>query len=127
VPPLVGLTEGQARNLLADNGLDIETEYRELEPGDPADGTVLEQNIPSNQEVDRGTIISVVIGQALVAETTTTTTTTTSTTTTVPETTTTTSPPTTRAPSGAVTARQESPETSKNVSISSVLAPIRMS
>jgi beta-lactam-binding protein with PASTA domain/predicted Ser/Thr protein kinase len=91
VPPLVGLTEGQARNLLGDAGLGIEPQYRVLDPGDPADGTVLEQSIPPNQEVDKGTVISVVIGQARVAETTTTTSTTTTTTTT------TTLPPTTTA------------------------------
>ena len=100
VPPLVGLTEGQARNLLADSGLGIDTQYRELPPGDPADGTVLEQSVPPDQEVDKGTVISVVIGQARVAETTTTTVppTTTTTTTTVPETTTTVAATTTVAP-----------------------------
>ena len=34
VPPLVGLTEGQARNLLDDRGFGIEVTYRELPPGD---------------------------------------------------------------------------------------------
>ncbi len=103
VPPLVGLSEGQARNLLADDGLGIEPQYRELEPGDPNDGTVLEQSIPPNQEVDKGTVVGVVIGQARVAETTTTTstTTTTTTTTTVPPTTTTTAPATTTSSTAA--------------------------
>jgi serine/threonine-protein kinase len=75
VPPLVGLTEGQARNLLDEAGLGIDVGYEELEPGDPRDGTVLEQSVPSNEDVDKGTQISVVVGQAIVAETTTTTTT----------------------------------------------------
>ena len=87
MPPLVGLTEGQARNLLDEAGLGIDVSYQVLEPGDPRDGTVLEQSIPSDQDVDKGTPIIVVVGQALVAETTTTTTSTT--TTTVPPTTTT--------------------------------------
>ena len=93
VPPLVGLTEGQARNLLDEAGLGVDVSYQELEPGDPRDGTVLEQSIPSDQDVDKGTVIIIVVGQAVVAETTTTSTSTT--TTTVPPTTTTTSTTTT--------------------------------
>ena len=80
VPPLVGLTEGQSRNLLDDRGFGIEVTYRELPPGDPRDGTVLEQSIPTSQMVDKGTVVVVVVGQARVAETTTTTSTTTTTT-----------------------------------------------
>jgi serine/threonine-protein kinase len=93
VPPLVGLTEGQARNLLDEAGLGADVSYQVLEPGDPRDGTVLEQSIPSDQVVDKGTIIIIIVGQAVVAETTTSTTSTT--TTTVPPTTTTTSTTTT--------------------------------
>jgi serine/threonine-protein kinase len=95
VPPLVGLTEGQARNLLDEAGLGADVSYQVLEPGDPRDGTVLEQSIPSDQVVDKGTTIIIIVGQAVVAETTTTSTTTTTTTTTVPPTTTTTSTTTT--------------------------------
>ena len=87
MPALVGLTEGQARNLLDESGLGIDVGYQILEPGDPRDGTVIEQSVASGQEVDKGTRISIVVGQAVVAATTTTTTTTT---TTVPPTTTTT-------------------------------------
>jgi serine/threonine-protein kinase len=94
VPPLVGLTEGQARNLLDDRGFGIEVTYRELPPGDPADGTVLEQSIATSQLVDKGTVVTVVVGQARVAETTTTTSTTTTTTTTIPPTVPPTAPPT---------------------------------
>lgn len=93
VPPLVGLTEGQARNSLDEVGLGIEVTYRELEPGSPADGTVLEQSVRSGEEVDLAMVISVVVGQAQVAPTTTTTTTTVPTTV-VPDTTV---PPTTAA------------------------------
>ena len=88
VPPLVGLTEGQARNSLDEEGLGVDVSYKELAPGAAEDGTVLEQSIPPTQEVDKGTTISIVVGQARVAETTTTTSTTTTTTTTVPPTTT---------------------------------------
>jgi serine/threonine-protein kinase len=94
VPPLVGLTEGQARNKLDELGLGVNATFRELPPGDPRDGTVLEQSIKAAAIVDVGTVIDIVIGQATVAATTTSTTTTT-TTTTVPATT---APPPTTAP-----------------------------
>jgi beta-lactam-binding protein with PASTA domain/predicted Ser/Thr protein kinase len=101
VPPLVGLTEGQARNSLDEQGLAVEVSYQELAPGAPEDGTVLEQSIPPTEEVDKGTTVSIVVGQARVAETTTTTTTTT---TTIPPTTTTAPPAaTTTAPPAATT------------------------
>lgn len=105
VPPLVGLTEGQARNSLDEEGLGVDVSYQELAPGAAEDGTVLEQSIPPTQEVDKGTTISIVVGQARVAETTTTTSTTTTTTTTVPPTTTTstTSPATTTTAAGTTT------------------------
>jgi eukaryotic-like serine/threonine-protein kinase len=83
VPILVGLTEGQARNLLADRGFAVgQVNYRDLQPGDPSDGTVLEQSIPTGQLVEKGTTIDLVVGRATVAITTTSTTTTTTTTTT---------------------------------------------
>ena len=98
VPPLVGLTEGQARNLLDDRSFGVDVSYRELPPGDSRDGTVLEQSIPTSQMVDKGTVVVVVVGQARVAETTTTTsTTTTTTTTTLPPPT---NPPTTPPATG---------------------------
>jgi eukaryotic-like serine/threonine-protein kinase len=77
VPPLVGQTEAEARNQLDGLGLQMDRSYQELEPGDARDGTVLSQNIAPGAEVNRGTSIAVIVGQARVAETTTTTTTTT--------------------------------------------------
>ena len=112
VPPLVGLTEGQARNLLDERGLEVDVQYRELAPGDPADGTVLEQDVSSTQDVNKGTLISVVVGQATVAETTTTSTTTTSTTsTTIPK-----PAPTTSAPTTTTTTTTTSPTTTTTTS-----------
>ena len=55
VPALVGLTEGQARNLLDEAGLGIDVGYQVLDPGDPRDGTVTEQSVASGQDVDKGT------------------------------------------------------------------------
>jgi eukaryotic-like serine/threonine-protein kinase len=96
VPPLIGLTEGQARNKLDDLGFgQPEVSYQELAPGDARDGTVLEQSIPTAQLADKGTVLQLVVGQSRVAETTTTTSTTTTTTTTLPPATT---PPTTAPP-----------------------------
>ena len=86
VPPLVGSTEGQALNTLAQERLVADVRYRELTPGDARDGTVIEQSIPGGQLVDVGTTVSIVVGQALAPETTTTTSSTTTTTTTVPTT-----------------------------------------
>ena len=96
VPTLVGVEEGTARNLLDDLGFKVEVQFKELPPGDPKDGTVLEQSIPTGQLVDKGTTITIVVGQATVAQTTTTSTTTTTTSTTT--TTTTVAPPPTVAP-----------------------------
>lgn len=87
VPPLVGQTEAEARNQLDDLGLGFDSSYQELEPGDPRDGTVLSQNIAPGTEVDKGTSVAVIIGQARVAATTTTTSSTTTTTTVAPTTT----------------------------------------
>ncbi len=98
VPTLVGVDEGTARNLLDELGFKVSVQFKELPPGDPKDGTVLEQSIATGQLVDKGTTITIVVGQARVAETTTTTTTTT---TTLPATTTlapATTPPPTAAP-----------------------------
>ncbi len=83
VPPLVGLTEGQAFNLLTERGFKLDVTYKELAPGDARDGTVLEQSIAPSTLTDKGTVIAVVVGQARVAQTTTTTSTTTTTTTTL--------------------------------------------
>ena len=55
---------------------------------------LLEQSIATSQLVDKGTVVTVVVGQARVAETTTTTSTTTTTTTTIPPTVPPTAPPT---------------------------------
>jgi serine/threonine-protein kinase len=103
VPPLVGLSEGQARNLLSEAGLGVGgPTYKELAPGDSRDGTVLEQSVRQGTEVDKGTSISIVVGQAVIAQTTTSTTTTT-TTTTIPPTTTTKPTTTTTKPATTTT------------------------
>lgn len=68
VPPLIGLTEGQARTVLAEQGFGVDVTYRELAPGDPADGTVIEQSLAAGAEARLGTSISVLVGLARSAE-----------------------------------------------------------
>ncbi|MGH9134338.1 MAG: Stk1 family PASTA domain-containing Ser/Thr kinase [Ilumatobacteraceae bacterium] len=97
VPPVVGITEAQARNNLASNDLQATVEYRDLEPGDPNDGLVISQSVAAGTAVDRGTAVALVVGRATAPVTTTSTTTTT--TTTLPPTTT--APPTTVAATAA--------------------------
>jgi beta-lactam-binding protein with PASTA domain/predicted Ser/Thr protein kinase len=89
VPPLRGVTEGQARNQLAAQELGVNVTYQELSPGDPNDGRVISQDVPGGSQVDRGTVVNLVVGRATAPATTTSTstTTTTTTTTTVPATT----------------------------------------
>jgi eukaryotic-like serine/threonine-protein kinase len=97
VPPLRGLTEGQARNQLAQVQLQPSVTYQELPPGDANDGLVVSQNPDSPARVDRGTVVSFVVGQARAPETTTT----------PPPTTTTTLPPTTTAAPTTTVAPEE--------------------
>ena len=92
VPPLKGLTEAVARNSLESNDLQASVAYDELQPGDPNDGLVISQSLTAGTAVDRGTVVSLVVGRAT-APVTTTSTTTTTTTTLPPDTTTTTLPP----------------------------------
>jgi eukaryotic-like serine/threonine-protein kinase len=79
VPPLRGLTEGQARNQLAAQELLANVTYQDLSPGDPNDGRVISQDIGAGTAVDRGTTVNLVVGRATAAATTTTSTTTTTT------------------------------------------------
>jgi serine/threonine-protein kinase len=79
VPPVVGLTEAVARNSLASNNLGASVEYRDLQPGDPNDGLVISQSVPSGTAVERDTVVALVVGRATAPVTTTSTTTTTTT------------------------------------------------
>ncbi|HUF99867.1 MAG TPA: Stk1 family PASTA domain-containing Ser/Thr kinase [Ilumatobacter sp.] len=100
VPTLRGTTETQARNLIDAEGLAIDVQYVDVNPGDGNDGRVIEQSFTPGQMVDKGTLITVTVGVAREAATTTTSTsTTTTTTTTIPETTTTAATTTTPATS----------------------------
>jgi serine/threonine-protein kinase len=92
VPPLIGLTEAQARTLLTTGGLVVGVEYQAVPSGDVNDGRVIAQNVTSGTLVNPNTTVKLKVGKAVAPPTTTTTTTTT-----LPPTTTTTLPPTTTA------------------------------
>lgn len=64
VPSLIGLTEGDARTRLAETGFGVDVSYRVLSPGDPADGTVIEQSLAAGAEARLGTAISILVGRA---------------------------------------------------------------
>ena len=101
VPPLVGLTEANARSLLADKGLIAGPVTTKDYPfGSVNVGLVVEQSVAANQQVNSSTSIGLVIGKALPETTTTPVPTTTST---VPAPTTTVAQPTTTSSSTPVT------------------------
>jgi serine/threonine-protein kinase len=114
VPPLIGLTENQARNLLMDKNLLPAVIYQDVPFNSPSDGRVLSQSVPATQLVNSSSTVTLMVGKALPPPATTVpptvapttvppttaapTTTTTTTTTTTPATTTTVEPTTTTAP-----------------------------
>ncbi len=74
IPPLVGLTEAEARSLLATKGLRVTVENLELAPGSPNDGRVVSQDPSPGVEVAPNSIVLLKVGVALVPPTTTSTT-----------------------------------------------------
>ncbi len=96
VPPVAGLTEAQAKNLLTSKGLVATVTRVDVAAGDANDGRVIAQNPNSGTLVDPGSAVTIQVGRAVAPVTTTTTTTTTTappaTTTTTTTTTTTVAP-----------------------------------
>jgi eukaryotic-like serine/threonine-protein kinase len=70
VPPVEGLTAGQATNQLRGAGLEVVVEFREVAPGNPDDGRVIDQTPDASTQVPRGTTITLIVGRSLVAATT---------------------------------------------------------
>ncbi len=103
VPPVIGSTEGRARNTLTSEGLVVRVTYQDVDPGSPDDGRVIAQSLAPGDRVEPGTEITITVGHSLTPATTLPPTTTTTTTTTVPPTTAapTTAAPTTAAPTTA--------------------------
>jgi beta-lactam-binding protein with PASTA domain len=75
IPPLVGLSEADARTLLATKGLRVTVEYIELAPGNSSDGLVISQDPSSGVEVAPNSNVLLKVGRAAPPTTTTTTTT----------------------------------------------------
>jgi serine/threonine-protein kinase len=82
VPPLVGLTEAQARALLLELGLSADVTYEVVAAGSPMIGKVQSQSLPQGLKVDPSTVIRLTVAEAPPPTTTLPPTTTTSTTTT---------------------------------------------
>jgi serine/threonine-protein kinase len=75
IPPLVGLSEADARSLLATKGLRVTVEYIDLAPGSVDDGLVISQDPSSGVEVAPNSNVLLKVGRAAPPTTTTTTTT----------------------------------------------------
>ena len=65
VPPVVGQTEGRARNELTGRGLVVTVEYVDVAAGNPDDGRVQSQSLEPGSLTDPGTQISLVVGRSL--------------------------------------------------------------
>ena len=95
VPPVVGLTEAQAKNQLTAKGLTANVTLVNVPAGDPNDGRVISQSPTAGNLVAPASAVGLQVGRAVAPVTTTTTTTIPPTTTTTPPTTTTTTTTTT--------------------------------
>jgi beta-lactam-binding protein with PASTA domain/predicted Ser/Thr protein kinase len=102
VPPLTGLTETAARNLLSERGLIADpVTYTDVPFGSVNDKRVLSQNIPLNTPVNSSSSVGIVVGRAVPQTTTAPTTPPTTPPTAAPTTTPATTPPTTTPPTAA--------------------------
>ena len=90
VPPVVGLTEAQAKNQITKKGLTANVTYVNVPSGDANDGRVISQSPTGGNLVEPGSPVGLQVGRAVAATTTTSTTTTTIPPTTTTSTTTTT-------------------------------------
>ena len=62
VPPVVGMTEAEARNALGQ--FDVDTASAELPAGDPNDGRVVAQSVAPGQRAPVGSSITITVGEA---------------------------------------------------------------
>ena len=90
VPPVVGLTEAQAKNQLTAKGLTVNVTLVNVPAGDPNDGRVISQSPTAGNLVAPASAVGLQVGRAVAPVTTTTSTTIAPTTTVAPTTTTTT-------------------------------------
>jgi beta-lactam-binding protein with PASTA domain len=65
VPPVVGQTEGRARNTLTEDGLIPKVVYQDVAAGSPDDGRVTAQSLVAGSLIPPGTEITLTVGRAL--------------------------------------------------------------
>jgi eukaryotic-like serine/threonine-protein kinase len=70
VAPVIGLTEGRARNTLTEDGLVVRVVYTNVNAGSPDDGRVTAQSLEPGDLVDPGTEITITVAVSLQAQTT---------------------------------------------------------
>jgi eukaryotic-like serine/threonine-protein kinase len=70
VPVVDGLKQGDATNKLRNAGFEVEVEKRDVPPNSPDDGLVIEQTPAAGQSLDRGSTVTIVVGQSLIPATT---------------------------------------------------------
>ena len=97
VAPVIGQTEGRARNTLTSDGLVVRVQYQDVTAGSPDDGRVIAQSLNPGSLTPPGSEITITVARSLQVATTLPPTTTSTTTTVAP----TTAPPTTAAPTTA--------------------------
>ena len=76
VPNVVGQTETNATNTLRSRGFEVEMSIKALTPGDANIGRVVSQDPTSGKSADKGSTVTLVVGQATATSTTAATTTT---------------------------------------------------
>ncbi len=70
VPPVAGLTEGQAVNTLRALGFVVQVLREDVQPGSPNDGRVISQTPQAATQLEKGATVNITVGQAKVAQTT---------------------------------------------------------
>ncbi len=70
VAPVIGQTEGRARNTLTEDGLVVRVIYQEVNAGSPDDGRVIAQSLPAGSLADPGTEITITVARSLQVQTT---------------------------------------------------------
>ncbi|HMK12039.1 MAG TPA: Stk1 family PASTA domain-containing Ser/Thr kinase [Acidimicrobiales bacterium] len=63
VPNLIGLTQSAALDQLTNAGLQMDTQFVNLPPGDPRIGLIVDQNPAPGVKADAGLIVNVVVGR----------------------------------------------------------------
>ena len=70
VPPVIGQTEGRARNTLTEDGLVVRVIYQEVTAGSPDDGRVVAQSLEAGSLAEPGTEITITVARSLQVQTT---------------------------------------------------------